>query len=179
MQQIRNKKTILCSDFNYNFFHTFQHILRKKIIENFSFYTRIFFTGNYFFNFLEFSETYADPCLSDIREKLNYSSKLFVEKSRSSRNIKWKFSWTIKIGNCFCVRLRTLHILSNQKLNLDTLEGVGMGMQINLYLFACNFWISWTSYIRYLRFYIRSYAWVYTHPALIGPKTCMHVHWRG
>ena len=37
--------------------------------------------GHFFFAFLESSETYADPSLNEIRAKLNFSPKFFVEKT--------------------------------------------------------------------------------------------------
>ena len=52
---------------------------KKRIVGKILFFD--IFSSDFFFNFLESSETYADPSLNEIREIFNFSSTFFVEKS--------------------------------------------------------------------------------------------------
>ena len=71
----------------------------------------------FFSVFLESFETYADPSLSEIRAKLNFSSKM-SQKPRNENFIKQKNS---EIS--FWIRFRILRIFWDQKLNLTTFGG--------------------------------------------------------
>ena len=81
------------------------------------------YVANYFFIFLESSETHFDLVASKVGAGLNFSSKVFIEKSEKLKmrvllNEKMLKNWKIVL-----LKFQNIVHLWDQKLNLATCEG--------------------------------------------------------